>query len=255
MSDVVIDRRNVKDSGNQYLENKKHIALFLTGWIGFQIIALILAVLVVSIYGKTEILNEASISMAINCVSYGILVTCLFAIFGFTNLGNLIKKFKFIRTYIAAAVCVVTIIAFDNFYSIILNSIKTNVVDNVNETNIVSLTTMYPLFSIIFFGIVGPICEEMTYRIGLFSLCNKKSKALAYIITIVVFALIHFNFDCLLTDNIDTDLLINELLNLPFYLFAGLAFAFTYDHYGFEASATAHIVNNLLSLLVSIFSK
>lgn len=255
MADIVIDRRNKKESGNLYLHNGKHVALFLTGWIGFQIIAAILQIFIAMILGGTSSFNNPSINMILNCGSYGVLITCLLAIFGFTNLGSLIKRFKYLRTYIAAAVCVFSIITFNNIYSIILNFIKTPVVDNVNETNVVSLTTMYPLASVIFFGIIGPICEELTYRVGLFSLCSKKSRILAYIITMVVFAFIHFNFDALLTKNINSALVVNELLNLPYYMFAGFAFAFTYDHYGFEASVTAHIANNLMSLLVSIFSK
>lgn len=255
MADIVIDRRNKKDSGNQYLNNGRHVALFLTGWIGFQIIATVLQIFIAMFLGGTEAFNRPSVNMILNCGAYGILIACLFAIYGFTNLGSLIKRFKFLRTYIAAAVCLLSMIAFNNIYSIILNFIKTPVVDNVNETNVVSLTTMYPIASIIFFGIIGPICEELTYRIGLFSLCNKKSKVLAYLVAMIVFAFIHFNFDALLTRNINTDLVVNELLNLPYYLFAGFAFAFTYDHYGFEASVTAHITNNLISLFASIFTK
>lgn len=255
MADIVIDRRNKKDSGTIYLQNGKHVALFLTGWIGFQIIATILELFIAMIFGGTHVFAKPSISMILNCGAYGILITCLLAIYGFTNLSSLIKRFRYLRTYIAAAVCLLSMIVFNNIYAIILNFIKTPVVDNVNETNVVSLTTMYPVASIIFFGFIGPICEELTYRVGLFSLCNKKSKVFAYLIAMIVFAFIHFNFDALLTKNINTGLVVNELLNLPYYLFAGFAFAFTYDHYGFEASVTAHITNNLISLLASIFSK
>lgn len=255
MTDIVAEKRKGKGPGNQYFENRRHIALILTGWLGFQIIAIILELFIASILGGTDFLNNSSINMLLNCGTYGILIVCLLAIYGYTNIGNLIKKFRFLRTYIAAAVCVISIIAFNNIYSIVLNLIKTPVVDNINETNVVDLTTAYPAASIIFFGIIGPICEELTYRVGLFSLCNKKSRVLAYVISTIVFAFIHFNFDAFLSENFNASLVINELLNLPFYLYAGFAFSYLYDHYGFESSVSAHITNNLISLLVSIFAR
>ena len=134
--------------------------------------------------------------------------------------------------------------AFNALYSTFLQLIKVTSSDNANEASLQSLQDIYPLTCLIIFGIIGPICEEMTYRVGLFSLFKRKNKVVAYVVTIAVFALIHFNF------SLDPDTLVNELLNLPYYMFAAAAFSFTYDKFGFAGSVTAHISNNLLSLFL-----
>ena len=69
---------------------------------------------------------------------------------------------------------------------------------------------------------------------------------LAYIVTSLVFGLIHFNFFA------TGDALINELLNLPSYVISGFLLTLAYDKFGFACSSVAHIVNNLFSIVVSM---
>ena len=83
---------------------------------------------------------------------------------------------------------------------------------NDNENAIDSITNAYPLLSLLVFGIMGPVVEEFTYRVGLFSFIRRFNRPAAYIITIAIFALIHFNFQ---STNI-----VNELINLPSYIVA-----------------------------------
>ncbi|MBP5694703.1 MAG: CPBP family intramembrane metalloprotease, partial [Bacilli bacterium] len=108
---------------------------------------------------------------------------------------------------------------------------------------------VYPITCLFIFGLIGPICEEITYRVGLFSLLKRKNRALAYLVTIAVFALIHFNFSN------DPATLLNEIINLPYYMFAAFAFSFAFDKFGFAASATAHISNNLISLFLVVMAR
>ena len=107
-----------------------------------------------------------------------------------------------------------------------------------------SFITIYPFISLIFLGVIGPICEELTYRVGLFSVL-KKPKWLAYVIGTLVFALAHFSFT---STNI-----INELVNLPVYIVSGFALCLAYDKFGLAASLTAHTVNNIYSVSMVIF--
>jgi membrane protease YdiL (CAAX protease family) len=99
----------------------------------------------------------------------------------------------------------------------------------------------FPLISFINFVLLGPIVEELTYRLGLFSFLKQRNRWVAYIVTVGLFAIIHFNFN---QDNI-----INELLNLPFYATAGLYFCWLYEKQGFAVATIAHITNNLISFV------
>ncbi len=223
------------------IEPGRQVALFLTGWLGFQLMAMLLQFIFLAIFKYIPDTTNSLFNMTVNCTAYALLFTALLFIVTPLAFKDLLKGFKKLTPYVAGIACLVAILSFNFVYGIILSFIKVPVSDNVNEQNIETMTKMYFLPSLIFFGIIGPVCEELTYRVGLFSLGARKSKFLGYIITIVVFAFIHFNFE--------PDSLVNELLNLPYYAFAALAFSFTYDKFGFAGSVTGHILNNLLSIV------
>ena len=134
-----------------------------------------------------------------------------------------------------------------------MSLLTSNTSVNTNETGINTITTAFPILSLIVFGILGPLCEEVTYRVGLFSSISQKLKPLwAYLITILIFGLIHFDFTALFSGNVDA--LIIELSNLPTYLVSGLLLCYFYTKEGFGVSSIAHIFNNLLSLLLTLIS-
>jgi hypothetical protein len=113
--------------------------------------------------------------------------------------------------------------------------------DNQNQAAIVRLVEDSPIISLITFGLLGPIVEEWTYRLGLFQYLKGQSKWVAYLMTLTIFGFIHFDFTA-------TNLT-NELLNLPIYLVAGAWFCFLYDRFGLQVAIATHIFNNLLSIL------
>ena len=70
--------------------------------------------------------------------------------------------------------------------------------------------------------ILAPFAEEMTYRIGLFSALKRVNLILAFIVTALVFGLIHFDLSGVIQGfNTGTEgsrkYAINELCNLPLY--------------------------------------
>ena len=98
--------------------------------------------------------------------------------------------------------------------------------------------------------------EECAYRVGLFGLASRLGKPLGYILTGLVFALIHFDFGAAFNfgpEGFASAVL--EWLNLPIYLFSGLAFTFVYDKVGFGASVTAHTLNNMFSIGMNIIQQ
>ena len=82
-------------------------------------------------------------------------------------------------------------------------------------------------------------------------LCSRFNKPLGYIISSVVFGLIHFDFTCFANG---TNAMVIELYNLPQYLGAGALMALIYDFGGFSASLTTHTVNNVYSVIMTIIS-
>ena len=125
-------------------------------------------------------------------------------------------------------------------------TVVTALVLNLAEAARGDWTWLVVLLFALIFGVIGPICEEFTYRIGLFSLTKRLSRVAAYIITPLVFGFIHFGWGSIATGG---DALIIELLNIPDYILAGVIFAFLYDRFGIGASTTAHVMNNLLSFI------
>lgn len=226
----------------------KQIIYFFVGWLGFQGLAFIMSLIVSLIFKNNGNTDQLLFSAIVNFVSYGILfiALCLITWKDYTKIfiSFYTKKWK---PYVFAIVGVVAIFAFSYIYNFFLMLIGYQPDVNENETGVRSIVSAYPLLSILIFGFVGPFCEEMTYRVGLFSFFRRIHISLAYAISIVVFALIHFSFE-----SIGTDSFINELANLPNYLFSGAVFAFLYHKLGLASSLTAHVTNNLISLLFTL---
>lgn len=237
--------------GNKMIPAKKQLVVFLTGWIGFRIFALIIEVIAAIIaqfngLNVVAILNTVNGAMITNTLAYLSLLVALVLIINI-DFVKLFKSFKHYQSYIAGFVCLVAIILFQYVYLVSLNALNLLPKDNANESSIQQISTTFKFSSLIVFGILGPVCEELTYRVGLFSLLKRKSKWAAYVFTMIIFAFIHFNF------SLTPSVLLNEILNLPLYMFAAIAFSFTYDKFGLAGSLTAHIANNIISLtLVSI---
>ena len=216
----------------------KQLGLFATGSFGFSILGVIIS-LIISLFNTSSVSNIL-LNMILNTVVYALLFMILFAIIN-VDIKKLLCSFKKWKPYVAAVLCFLSIILFGMIYSMILQLAGVQISGNGNQQAIDVTSESYPLTALIIFGFIGPICEELTYRVGLFSFSKRISKWLAYPLTILVFALIHFNFSA--------SSLVNELYNLPYYIIAAFALTFTYDKFGFAGSITAHVLNNIISLL------
>ena len=58
---------------------------------------------------------------------------------------------------------------------------------NGNQVTAESIITNYPIIAIFVVCLLGPICEELTYRVGLYSFLRRINKILAIIVTTLVF--------------------------------------------------------------------
>ena len=247
------NQRQINDKTSK-IALTKQISLLIFGLFGLTLISLVIQ-LVTNFIARSvsptdldyELFTKSSLYMLIiNGGAYTLLGS--FFIYLLRNDSEeLFKSFKEWKPYVAGLIGFAAIIIFNVTYNIILTSLGVKMADNANETTVSSLTGDFPFASLIIIGIIGPVCEELTYRVGLFSLTKRANRYLAYFVTILVFALIHFDFT--------STTMTNELLNLPLYIFAGLTFTFLYDHYGLAASLSSHVTNNTFSILLTVISR
>lgn len=258
-----MEEKETKNKINR-VSKSREIALFFTGWIGLQVISIacqFMAIFALAIFKPNiniaEYTKTMQFSMLLNALVYLISFLALIAI---TNkeFANIFKTNNVLKSVLAGVICFASIIIFNYIYNFIIILTGINMTDNGNETSLDNIIVVYPIMSIIIFGIVGPLVEELTYRVGLFSLASRANKIFAYAVTILVFSLIHFDFDSVVNVCIqgateeNMAVLINELINLPLYAFAAFSFSMTYERHGYVGSATAHILNNLLSISLTI---
>lgn len=248
----------------------KNVALFFIGWFGLSVVATIAQALImifsnvpiqeVSGFFLSNIVTQAIkdamaqnwVDITVNSIAYLAVALVMVAILR-TDLVEHLKTFKNGKAYVAGLIGLLLIIVFNNVYKSLVEPLYP-ITDNVNEESLDSTITMFPVISIFIFGIVGPLVEELTYRVGLYSLLKKKSKILAYILTIIIFASIHFSLESVAyaIDTGNSTWLVNELLNMPTYMFAASVFIYLYDNYGLAGSLSAHMYNNLLSIIGQI---
>ncbi len=214
--------------------------LFFGGSIGLIVVSIFGSLIAKSLnLGSVEELNGAA-----NYITYALLFLALLGVLNF----NVIKvgKDRIIPNLFIGIGLGVSMIVVPIFYQSIVAMFKEPSISE-NEAGLRSFLTIYPFWSILILGFIGPICEELTYRVGLFSLL-KKRRWLAYVVSSIVFAMMHFGFD-------SADI-VNEFINLPIYLFSGFTLAFAYDFFGFWGSLAAHVTNNLYSvIMVLLISK
>ena len=220
-----------------YLSFYRQIGLFVLGLFGFAVFNILFALLFNSIYKE----NQALGSMLINMCSYILFLIFVIAII-FPYFASILKRLQGYRPYVFGVIGGVILTGGSTLISVIISLIYPSIGQGGNQSGIIALTNAYPVFSMLIFGIVGPICEEFAYRVGLFSFLRRINRWVAYIATALIFALIHFDYT-------SSDLL-SEFLLMFNYIWAGVAFSVIYEFGGVGASMTAHILNNVFSLIL-----
>ena len=176
---------------------------------------------------------------AADYICYSILFIALIAVVipDIPKIGKILKRWE---PYIVGIAIGMTVLILDNAYINVINLFYP-VTTSGNEEAVRKAIDAFPVASVFIFGLIGPMCEELTYRSGLFGLLKRWHRIPAYIITGLVFGFIHFQYD-------STDLL-KEFLFLPTYVVPGLLFSLAYDLYGLPCSYIAHMFNNTYAVL------
>ena len=219
----------------------KSIMLFVAGFFVLNIIALIFQYIALG-SDNWYFIASGNVNGAVNFAVYFMVFGIMFIILMNDSL-NFFKEFKKKESWIyGVAFGFLLMLASSAVTSLMQLFQQTGV--NQNEAAIDSTTNLFPFLSILVFGIIGPICEEFTYRVGLFSLIKRYNRVLAYLITALFFGFIHFTFS--------PETIVNELINLPSYVVAGLLLCYFYDYKGIGASTVAHVTNNLFALIMQL---
>ena len=220
------------------------LVLFIIGLLGLELITIIIQVIIMitnpALLDENSGLYVTGLTM-MNSIRYLILIFGFVALL-YPRLKVIVKKFINWKTDLIGVLAGAILIGVTIAYNVIISQFIDIGVNN-NEEAAESMIKSFPVLSILVLGLCGPVCEEITYRYGLFGCLKKKSVILAYIATTIVFALIHFDF----TGDMKV-----ELLNLPTYLIAGAGLCFVYHKYGFNASIIAHVVNNMYAIIITL---
>ena len=212
------------------------IILFLMGWQGIRILANLFRDLIAFLVSQGHIANSDA-NMVFQYTIYGTLFVILMGITSI-YIPKLFKSFTKKEALWGIVVCV-AVLAFDIFWGNISRILGATI--NENQDNINEITKVNVPLSILFLAIIGPMCEELTYRVGLFNFTRRINRVLGYVFVSIIFGLIHLH---------DYKSL-NEWLSFPSYAFAGLAFAYAYEKWGLGASFLAHFLVNFLAIMLN----
>ncbi|MBP5575131.1 MAG: CPBP family intramembrane metalloprotease [Bacilli bacterium] len=218
------------------------IGLFLGG---FALTGMLLIELIISILFKDAIPDKDRFNAVLISCTYILMTGGLFFIIFFTRRNHFFSKYRRNIDYIYGLAYAITLV----FVSSLVGNITSlfyQVTDNVNQSTAVIFSKNYPLLAFFVIGILGPVCEELTYRVGLYSFLRRINKYLALAITVIVFAFIHFDFDA-------ADM-VNELWSIPSYIAAGVVLTIAYEHRGPACSMVAHVLYNIFAFLM-IFTR
>ncbi len=217
------------------------LILFGIGYVGIDILSFIGQIIIANFFEEID----ATYYMIINTIRYVGAFAAMFIVLT-PYLRKFAKHLKKVIPYLIGVLGFMALIGFNIIYNGIVSLFYTTS-ESDNQAVANSMISTYPVLCVFVLGIIGPLVEEGTFRLGMFNFLLRVNKWVAYVVTILFFGFIHFNFFAGSVEGY-----INELLNLPSYLFAGFALTFLYHKFGFGASATAHILNNLYSVIIFI---
>ena len=218
------------------------IGMFLAGFAyGGMIIAEIIATLFFQ--GITDAVFK---TVLILLVTYLLMFVGLMAIAFTTRRKTFISKFKRPFDYLYGLGYAGLIILVSVVLSVIISKFY-NGGDNSNQATAVAISKNYPILAFFILGLLGPICEEMAYRVGLYSFLRRFNVFLAIGVTVIAFTLIHFDFFA--------EDMISELWSLPSYILCGLILTIAYEHRGPACSMAAHILYNIFAFFTILWAK
>lgn len=230
------------DENEEKLSFKTKLIMFLCGfsYVGFLILS-VFWTLVLRGFFEDELALSVAIISALYFSLFGIML-----FFVFKNKKYFISKIKDPTKYLYGLLFALATIAIEVAVSYVIN-VLFPADTNANQQTVIDYTTNYPTLMFFVTVLIGPFCEEFTYRVGLYELLKEKNEIMAFIVSSLVFAFIHISFS-------DTTLAA-ELTSYPIYLTIGLCFTYAYKKYGLPCSYVSHVMLNLISYMAITFQQ
>ena len=235
-----------RENGAFSISNLHHALLLIIHILGLNLLVLIFTA-IFEAAGIIESLGLNAANAILTLTVYPLLLIALLLSL-WEDFVPIVKTFKNWQNILYGIAFGAGLIGFSYLYNYII-AVTGAGTSNENQQQVETAITLYPVACVFVLGIIGPICEELTYRLGLYGFIRKKNMWAAVIVSSLLFGLIHFNFGVQ-----DKEQLINELLNLPSYIISGAILGFAYEKGGLASSCTAHIMNNFIATLVLILS-
>jgi len=267
----VYNQNNYKDKSDKlnnprpkYFSTAQTVTFFLLGFAGFQFLGTIVGNLLYATgwYESFENIDFLSYRLLITYLILTLVMIILSYVFNpekflsnFKELKSL-KKWSFILLgfFIIYSVALVIGMLQTQMYAWL--NIEQTV--NTNQTGLNSIMSSHPVLLVFVVSVLAPITEEITYRQGLFEMVRPKSKVWAYVTSIVIFSIIHFDIaGSFLAGgngfNIDSETLITELISLPAYVGGAWVLTYVYDHENNVISdILVHGLYNFAGIMISL---
>ncbi len=228
-----------------FLTDYKLLLIFLVGSVGFLVFNLLL------LQGLNYIPADPNLLIVLENLIPSILVLSVIACILSYDIKDVLNSFKktfyHIRPLIAALIGLAVIVAFSYSYQAILGACGYPIADGGNQTAVAKMCQTWPALAFFYVVLFAPLCEELTYRLGLFTVLRKRNRYLAYVVAILLFAFLHFDYTA-------KDM-VNEFINLPLYIVPAFVLTVLYEYEGVSSSTYAHVLNNLISFIVVLTVK
>ena len=236
-----VNKKNNPQKDKNSFSLRNQIIVFVSGfsYAGLLILSFIAAFIALTFARDDKDL----LSMATNAISYLILFVILL-VFCFIEKDVFFAKLGKWKNYLIGLGLGILLIIVEIVLNIIIGMFYQGE-QNGNQAIVETLFKSYPTLSFIIMCVIGPFCEEITYRVGLFDLLKRKNKVLAYVVEVLVFAFIHIQFT-------DTTLAA-ELASFPVYLAIGYFLTLAYDKFDLPASYMAHLFLNTISFIAVLY--
>ena len=227
-----------------FLDMLRCIAILFTWLILMYLVPLIVSLIVKEV--NPDLLNVSDFSLGLNLGVYIV----GFIVFGWIlwNYKKIIfKDFCKIRNIVVGLIVGVLLIGLSQLVSFLIYDIG-GLPTNSNQIVVENTVKNSAVLSIFVIVLLGPIFEELVFRVGLMGLgmkfSEKYGKVFAYIISILIFIIIHLNF---IGENINFTA---EFAAIPSYFIGAGLLCLAYDMGGLSSSIIAHIMNNLLGYIL-----
>jgi membrane protease YdiL (CAAX protease family) len=247
----------------QYFTTTQALTMFLVGLLGLNVFAYIVFY---ALYAMFPTASDVDLNTYTNFITYIILILILvYLSYSYnkqkfiSNIESLKNKnvwffilFGLILIYIAAILA-------SQLETLIYEWAGIEIAINDNQSSINTMLTAHPILIIIMVTIFAPIVEEIAYRQGLFESVRFRSRVWAYVVTIIVFSLIHFGWLGSFYDTdtqtwgVNMDTLITELIALPSYMGGAAVLSYVYDHENNVISSMfVHGLYNLIGIVATL---